>query len=92
MWYTSIPTTLPSTKVETDAINGFTELTNQFSTSKGGTNIFVTQIASGYTLDGASDAASSAEKVKSEWSGEQYLYYKQSAWSRALKFYQNLNK
>ncbi len=92
MWYTSIPTTLPSTKVETDAINGFTELTNQFSTSKGGTNIFVTQIASGYTLDGASDAATSAEKVKSEWSGEQYLYYKQSAWSRALKFYQNLSK
>ena len=92
MWYTSVPTTLPNTKVETDAINGFTELTNQFSTSKGGTNIFVTQIASGYTLDGASDAASSAAKVKGEWSGEQYLYYKQSAWNRALKFYQNLNK
>ncbi len=92
MWYTSIPTTLPNTKVELDAINGFTELINQFSTSKGGTNIFVNQITSGYTLDGASDAASSAEKVKTEWSGVQYLYYKQSAWNRALKFYQNLNK
>ncbi len=92
MWYTSIPTTLPNTKVELDAINGFTELINQFSTSKGGTNILVNQITSGYTLDGASDAASSAEKVKTEWSGVQYLYYKQSAWNRALKFYQNLNK
>ncbi len=91
MWYTSIPTTLPNTKVELDAINGFTELINQFSTSKGGTNILVNQIASGYTLDGASDAQSSAEKVKTEWSGIQYLYYKQSAWNRALKFYQNLN-
>ncbi len=91
MWYTSIPTTLPSTKVEVDQLNTYTELTNQFSTSKGGNNIFCTQIASGYTLDGATDAASSAQKVSSEWSGKQYLALKQRAWNRDLDFYKSLN-
>ena len=92
MWYTSIPTTLPNTKVEIDMLNGYTELTNQFSTSKGGTNIFCTQIASGYTLDGATDASSSAAKVTSEWNGKQYLSLKQRAWDRDLEFYKSLSK
>ena len=92
MWYTSIPTTLPNTKVEIDMLNGYTELTNQFSTSKGGTNIFCTQIASGYTLDGATDAATSAAKVTSEWNGKQYLSLKQRAWDRDLEFYKSLSK
>ncbi len=92
MWYTSIPTTLPNTKVEIDMLNGYTELTNQFSTSKGGTNIFCTQIASGYTLDGATDASASAAKVTSEWNGKQYLSLKQRAWDRDLEFYKSLSK
>ncbi len=92
MWYTSIPTTLPNTTVEINMLNGYTELTNQFSTSKGGTNIFCTQIASGYTLDGASDAASSANKVTTEWNGKQYLSLKQRAWDRDLEFYKSLSK
>ncbi len=92
MWYTSIPTTLPSTKVEVDQLNTFTELTNQFSTSKGGNNIFCTQICSGYTLDGATDASSSASKVTNEWGGKQYLALKQRAWNRDLDFYKSLNK
>ncbi len=92
MWYTSIPTTLPNTKVEIDMLNGYTELTNQFSTSKGGTNIFCTQIASGYTLDGATDASTSAAKVTSEWNGKQYLSLKQRAWDRDLEFYKSLSK
>ncbi len=92
MWYTSIPTTLPSTKVEVDQLNTYTELTNQFSTSKGGNNIFCTQICSGYTLDGATNAATSAEKVAGEWSGKQYLALKQRAWNRDLDFYKSLNK
>ena len=91
MWYTSIPTTLPSTKVEVDQLNTYTELTNQFSTSKGGNNIFCTQICSGYTLDGATDAATSANKVAAEWSGKQYLALKQRAWNRDLDFYKSLN-
>ncbi len=92
MWYTSIPTTLPSTKVEVDQLNTFTELTNQFSTSKGGNNIFCTQICSGYTLDGATDATTSASKVTNEWGGKQYLALKQRAWNRDLDFYKSLNK
>ncbi len=91
MWYTSVPTTLPNTKVESDMLNGYTELLNQFSTSKGGDNIFVTEIVAGYTLDGASDAQSSAQKVASEWNGKQYLALKQRAWDRDLDFYKANN-
>lgn len=91
MWYTSIPTTLPSTKVEIDTLNTYTELTNKFKTAKNSENILVDQISGGYTIDGVTDAQSAVELVKSTWSGEQYLILKQNAWNRLLKFYQNLN-
>ncbi len=91
MWYTSIPTTLPSTKVEIDTLNTYTELTNKFKSSKNTENILVDQISGGYTIDGVTDAQSAVELVKSTWSGEQYLILKQNAWNRLLKFYQNLN-
>lgn len=91
MWYTSIPTTLPSTKVEIDTLNTYTELTNKFKSAKNTENILVDQISGGYTIDGVTDAQSAVELVKSTWSGEQYLILKQNAWNRLLKFYQNLN-
>ncbi|MDD7271103.1 MAG: hypothetical protein PUH25_04395, partial [Spirochaetales bacterium] len=45
MWYTSIPTTLPTTKVETDTVNTYTELQAQFNQQKGKVNILCDQIA-----------------------------------------------
>lgn len=92
MWYTSIPTTLPSTKIEIDTNNTYTEIQKQFNQQKNNSNILCTIIASGYTLDGVTDAKSMAELVKTTWNGEQYLLLKESAWARLLKFYQNLNK
>lgn len=92
MWYTSIPTTLPSTKVEIKTINDYTELTAKFGTSKNQFNLFVEEIAKGYTVEGCSSAQESADTVKSVWGGEQYLMLKQQAWNRLLSYYNQINK
>ncbi len=49
MWYTSIPTTLPTTSPQTDALKALTDITANFSSSKGGTNVFYNLIATGAT-------------------------------------------
>ena len=90
MWYSSIPTTLPTTSVETDTVNQYTELQNQFNQQKNKVNILVDQIAKGYTLEGCSSAATTVNKVANEWGGSQYLFIKQGAWNRLLKFYTQL--
>ena len=90
MWYSSIPTTLPTTSVETDTVNQYTELQNQFNQQKGKVNILVDQIVKGYTLEGCSSAATTVNKVANEWGGSQYLFIKQGAWNRLLKFYTQL--
>ncbi|MCD7755539.1 MAG: hypothetical protein LUJ09_04305 [Firmicutes bacterium] len=91
-WYTSMPTVLPSTTVESDMINSLTELgTSNFGTSKDQANIFVDQIVNGYTLEGVSDAASAASLVANTWSGTSFLTLKQQAYDRLIAFYESLN-
>lgn len=92
MWYTSVPTTLPSTSVENNTLNTYTELTSKFGTSKGKVNILVDQICKGYTLDGCSSAAETAKTVKEVWGGEQYTMLKSLAWDRALDYYKTISK
>ena len=92
MWYTSVPTTLPSTTVENNTLNTYTELTAEFGTGKGKVNILCDQICKGYTLEGCSSAAETAKTVKEVWGGEQYTALKQIAWDRALEYYQTINK
>lgn len=90
MWYTSVPTTLPTTTVETKAINDYTELISQFGTAKKKFNIMVDQIQKGYALDGVGSAEEMATKVNKEWGGAQYLLLKQGQWNRVLKFFNSL--
>ena len=91
MWYTSVPTTLPSTQAENTMMNGYTDLSaTNWSTSKGGVNYFVDLIVSGYTVPGMADAESAANTVKTTFSGAQWLQLKQDAWNRLVKFYQSL--
>ena len=91
-WYTSVPTILPTTKVENDTINGYTELSanGKFSSSKGGENIFVNMIVAGYTEEGLGSAEAAAKTVTESWGGAQYLALKQNAWSRLLTYYKSL--
>ena len=92
MWYTSVPTILPTTSVENDQINGMTNLGNdKFGQSKEQNNVLVNIIVGGYTEEGMSDAASAAGVVTSDWSGAQYLQLQNDAWDRALDFYNTIH-
>lgn len=90
-WYTSVPTVLPTTTVENDMVNSYSELKTRFSSSKDGQNILVDLIASGYN-DDMYDAEDAAAIVSEDWGGMQYLNIKQDAWDRLLDYYDTLGE
>ena len=90
-WYTSVPTVLPTTTVENDMVNSYSELKTRFSSSKDGQNILVDLIASGYN-DDMYDAEDAAAVVSEDWGGMQYLNIKQDAWDRLLDYYDTLGE
>ncbi len=49
MWYTSIPTTLPTTSAQTDSLKALTDITTNFSSSKGGINVLYNLLSTGET-------------------------------------------
>lgn len=87
MWYTSVPTVLPTTKADNDLINSYTNLTNQFSSSKGDdqVNVMVDLIAKG-----SAQGFSGADTVKNDYQGASYLQVKEQAWEELQDFYKNL--
>ncbi len=88
MWYTSVPTILPTTTVENDQISGFSNLGNaMFGPSKDQKNLLVDVIVKGYQEEGMTDAASAAQVVANNYQGSQYLQLQNRAWQRALDFY-----
>ena len=91
-WYTSVPTVLPNTKVENDELNSYTELTanGKFSSAKGGENVLVNIIVSGFGAEGFTDAAAAAATVTDTWAGFDYLLLKQDAWARLQDYYATL--
>ena len=91
-WYTSVPTVLPNTKVENDELNSYTELTanGKFSSAKGGENVLVNIIVSGFGAEGFTDAAAAAATVTDTWAGFDYLLLKQDAWTRLQDYYATL--
>ena len=92
MWYTSVPTVLPTTKEETAGINNLTNLTTKFSTSKGKENILVDLIIKGYTGEGTSSRAETLNTIKETWGGKTYLMYRGDQWSRIIAYYNKLSK
>ncbi len=89
-WYTSVPTVLPTTTVENDTINTYTDLKTKFDSAKGGENILVQMIVEGYSIEGMSDAATAASAVADTMGGVQYITLKQAAWDRLVDYYENL--
>ncbi|MBQ0071409.1 MAG: hypothetical protein KBS81_06090, partial [Spirochaetales bacterium] len=92
MWYTSTPTVLPTTKVENDTINQYTQLQEQFNEGKGKYSVIVEMIQKGYVTEGVNNASEMAAKVTEEWGGAQALMLRNGAWKRLASFYSNLNK
>ncbi len=89
-WYTSVPTVLPNTTVETDMINSYTDLRTKFSTTKGEANILINQVAAGYAEEGMTSAEEAAATVSGAMGGAQYLALKQQAFDRIVKYYESL--
>ncbi len=95
MWYTSIPTNLPTNANEETVLAELGNLASsgKFSQSKGKTNALVDLISHGWTgfssIAGSevTSAAAAAELVSGEWGGSQYLMVKTLAWTRLLTFY-----
>ncbi len=92
-WYTSVPTVLPNTTVETDLLNTYTEITSAasgyFGSGKNQNNLFVNLIAKGYTDDVLSSKATTLKTVTDTWNGKSYLALKQSAWKRITDYYKS---
>ncbi len=94
-WYTSVPTTLPTTKVDNEDLAALTELTTNFSSSSGDDqiNILCDIIANGYAGAGIAeitDAQSAADYVANTWQGTKYLDIKEMAWEDDLDYYGTL--
>jgi putative aldouronate transport system substrate-binding protein len=89
-WYTSVPTVLPTTKEDNQALGNLTDLTEKFSTSKDGENLLIDIIVKGFTLDGMTSPEAAAEYVKTTMSGAQYLDIKELAWEDLLVYFLTL--
>ena len=89
-WYTIVPTVLPTTKVENDTVNGYTELTDRSNQQKDGDNMLLNIAVNGYTDAAMQDAAGTADNVTNAWSGKQYLAIKQGAWDKDIAYFETL--
>ena len=88
-WYTSVPTTLPNTTTEADQIKELTDLSTNFSTSKGDANILCDIIVKGYTGDGMSSREEIVNTVSETYGSSVYTLLKQTAWDRLVTFYES---
>ena len=98
-WYTIVPTTLPNTKEENDAISKLTALSSngKFSQSKDDgekhpENLLIDVIVKGYVGDGLDSRDNLINTVKNTYGTTQYLALRQLAWERLVEYYQSLNK
>ena len=89
-WYTSMPTVLPTTKEDNQALGNLTDLTEKFGTSKDSDNILVNIIVAGFTQEGMTSAEGAAEYVKDTMGGAQYLDIKEMAWEDLLDYYESI--
>ena len=92
MWYTQVPTVFPTTAEQTNTLNGYTDLSTRFSTSKGGESEFYNILVNGYgSIAGAEASAQGyADFVKNNWSGAAYLLIKQQQWKVLNDYYNTI--
>jgi len=86
-WYTSVPTVLPTTKEDNQALGNLTDLNSKFSAAKDGENLLIDIIVKGFTLEGMTSPEAAAGYVKDTMGGAQYLDIKELAWEDLLAFY-----
>ena len=89
-WYTIVPTVLPTTTVENDTIKSYSELSNNFSTSKGKVNYLIDIIVGGFTIEGMGSAEECVNTVSETWNGKRALAIRNGAWELLKDYYQTL--
>ncbi len=89
MWYTSVPTVLPTTPEDNQLLGELTDLTEKFSTNNKAQNVLVDLIVKGFTLEGMSSVEEAVNTVAETMSGAVYLDVKNLAWQDLLDFFQN---
>ena len=92
MWYTSVPTVLPTTKNENQELGTYTELNSKFMSGKDQENVLVDIIASGFVAEGMGDPEEAAEYVYDNMMGAQYLDIKEGAWEALLDYYEEITE
>ena len=92
MWYTSVPTVFPTTAEQTNTLNGYTDLTTRFASSKGAESEYYNLLLNGYgSIAGAEASAQGyADFVKNNWSGAAYLLIKQAQWTVLKAYYDTI--
>jgi putative aldouronate transport system substrate-binding protein len=89
-WYTIVPTVLPLTKVEEDQIKSYSELSNNFSTSKGKVNYLVDLMVQGFTIQGMGSVDACVDTVTNAWNCKTALYIRNGAWELLQDYYASL--
>ena len=96
MWYTSVPTTLPTSDQQSTLLKSYTSLTDNFKTSRNTKNVFFQILKGGYAKSdgdapvGPTTAAEFATFVATEWSGNAYLGVRNAQWNALYEYYQTL--
>lgn len=96
MWYTSVPTTLPTSDQQSTLLKSYTSLTDNFKTSNNTKNVFFQILKGGYEKSdgdapvGPTTAAEFATFVATEWSGNAYLGVRNAQWNALYEYYQTL--
>ena len=94
MFYTIVPTVLPTTDAQNDLLKQNADLNSSFSTSKLENNVFLNVIIRGTTAATDADAgvagADAASMIANDWNGATYLQVKNQAWTM-LQEYANAN-
>ena len=104
MFYTQVPTTLPTTSQEDDLIAGLAALSDNFSKSNGEYGCYIDIITNGLGGETSSaaiaplgetlpaTAADFAALVSGDMGGATYEYILNQAWQKALEYYESLAK
>lgn len=91
-WYTIVPTVLPLTTVENEMIKKYTELSNNFSTSKGKTNYLIDMIVSGFSIENMGSVEECVNTVSKTWNCAKALEIRNDAWHLLQEYYKTLTK
>ncbi len=90
MFYTIVPTVLPTTDAQNELLKQNADLNGSFSTNKLENNVFLNVVIRGTTAatkdDAGVPASDAAAMIANDWNGTSYLQVKNQAWKNLLDY------